>query len=449
MRDPSKPQKHFPYPPACHWTDTTQRSTSAARGRLEGKNLTDASPFRSTREDLRAVSSPLLLHTSVKRSKPTARNFTSWNTYICGRREADHCLQDCGARTTKGPRYSHGIVTAGASIHDSIRCGSSAGEMAVRMVWVWVNSRRCIRATLIATSFANHHPALLPSSGMGSARLPAELTDRIIDFCHNNKRTLSNCALTHSSWLAASRFHLFHTITTTGIHERTDRATQLKFNTRKRSSILPYIKTVKIESFANPNQVARLSNAAHLAHTIRQACDRGRLPIPPVHVTLRRYDSLWSLTLSLINDIVTCLKLSDVTFGHPNDVWPFLSSFPRLQHLELGGVGFNLGESGFPVERIFEGIPLTTIRITTSSMGFVIGSLAKVAGSLSYLEGFGIAYEDNRQGALLQLADAIQGKVKCLRFSADCYPGDERLDDWRPSTFDTGERPTGPLLLGS
>ena len=39
---------------------------------------------------------------------------------------------------------------------------------------------------------------------------PIELTDRIINFCYNDKTRLSNCALTHSSWLAANRFHLFY-----------------------------------------------------------------------------------------------------------------------------------------------------------------------------------------------------------------------------------------------
>jgi len=278
-----------------------------------------------------------------------------------------------------------------------------------------------------------------------SPRLPPELTDRIIDFCHNNKRTLSNCALTHSSWLAASRLHLFHTITTTGVHERVGRTTQLESIVSKssipphrRSSILPYIRTVRIESPASPYQAEQLGNAALLAQTIRQFRWHERLPTPSVHVTLSNIPYL--PPFSLVSDIVTRVKLLDVTFGHPSDIWPFLSSFPRLWYLELEGVGFNNSSgSGAPAEGIFNGIPLSTIRMTTASMGFVIDSLVKVAGSLSCLEDFGIAYQDIRQGALPQLADAIQKKVKCLRFTADCYPGDERNHEWRPSVFDLSE----------
>ena len=292
---------------------------------------------------------------------------------------------------------------------------------------------------------------------MGSPRLPPELTDRIIDFCHNDKKTLSNCALTHSSWLASSRLHLFHTITTTGIHgRRGDRATQLKSIIRRRSttlvlrefSIISYIKAVKavkIESFDNPDQVVRLKNATHLAHTIRQFCDREHIPRPSVHATLRgslsQNHAPSLLSFSLVSDTIIHVKLSRVTFGHRNDVWPFLSSFPQLRYLELEGVGFNNSAgSSSPADGIFNGIPLSTVRTTTESMGFIIDSLVTLAGSLSRLDDFGIAYQDIRQATLPQLADAIQRRIKCLRFTADCYPGDQRRNEWRPSAFDMGRQ---------
>ena len=286
---------------------------------------------------------------------------------------------------------------------------------------------------------------------MKSPRLPSELTDRIIDFSHNNKRTLSNCALTHSSWLAASRFHLFHTITTTGILERETRVTRLESIIRKRSSILPYIKTVKIRTLGSPDQFARLRAAADLTHAIHRFRDHERLPAPSVHATVRGslgYDYasfLWSF--SLVSGIVTHVKLSNVTFGHPDDIWSFLPSFPRLQYLELQGVGFNnSAESTYPSEEVFSGIPLSAIRVATASMGFVIGGLVIAASSLSHLEEFGIAYQDVRQGTLPQLADAIQRRVKCLRFTADCYPGPERGNEWRPPAFDMGKQ-TNPTPI--
>ena len=284
---------------------------------------------------------------------------------------------------------------------------------------------------------------------MGSSRLPPELTDRIIDFCHNDKGTLSNCALTHSSWLAASRFHLFHTITTTGFHRRTSRASQLASIVRRRSfalslrlsSVIPYIKAVKINSLANQDRVIRLRDAVDLACAIRLFCDRERQPVPSVHVNLSLFlggDAL--RRLSLVSGIVTHVKLSNATLCRPNDIWSFLSSFPRLQHLVLEDIGFiKSTESGFLAARTFNGVPLSTIRITTALEAPIIDSLIKVADSLSHLNDFGIIHKDIVRGALPRLADAIQRRVKCLRFTAGCYPADERGDGWRTSAFDMSE----------
>jgi hypothetical protein len=44
---------------------------------------------------------------------------------------------------------------------------------------------------------------------------PAELTDRIIDFLHSDKRALAACSLVCKSWIPASRCHLFREFTLT------------------------------------------------------------------------------------------------------------------------------------------------------------------------------------------------------------------------------------------
>ena len=288
-------------------------------------------------------------------------------------------------------------------------------------------------------------PPLFPHMiRVGSSCLPAELADRIIDFCHDHKRTLLSCALTHSSWLPTSRLHLFHTITSFG-ETRTTRAVELKSiinNTpisvsRRWPSILAYIKIVKIAS----SRSDRLANATYLAHAIRGFCSSRRLPSPSVHVSLSRFKSSQGVLLSLLNDTITHVELLNVTFTPGNDVWPFLSSLSRLQHLALSATEAN-EPSGYdlPTGTAFEGIPLSTLRMTTASMGFVVSSIIKIAGSLPQLEDFGIFYEDIRQEGLPQLADAIQRTVKCLRFSASCYPGDWRDTESRPSGSDISEK---------
>ncbi|KAJ7171119.1 hypothetical protein C8R46DRAFT_1349214 [Mycena filopes] len=46
-------------------------------------------------------------------------------------------------------------------------------------------------------------------------RLPSELEDAVIDFCHDDHGTLASCGLVCRAWLPASRYHLFCTISLT------------------------------------------------------------------------------------------------------------------------------------------------------------------------------------------------------------------------------------------
>lgn len=269
---------------------------------------------------------------------------------------------------------------------------------------------------------------------IGPPRLPVELTDRIIDFCHDNKKTLSNCSLTHSSWLPASRFHLFRSITLFGGQ---DGATQFEFITPKkpstlsrRWSILPYIRIVKIESFSTYRRAAQLESIAYLAHEIRRIRSIQHLSTPSVHVSLGQYlpgpgDAL-SSSLSLASDIVTHVKLLNAIFAHQNDVWPLISSFRRLRCLELSNVRFKYYMEGdLPAESLLRGVPLSTLRITTRVARFIISSLVRMADSMPHLDDFGVGYQHATQEALSGLAETIQRRVKCLRFSASCYSEDE------------------------
>ena len=165
-------------------------------------------------------------------------------------------------------------------------------------------------------------------------------------------------------------------------------------------------------------------NAAQLVHTIRHFCDFERLPAPFMHVVLGQpqpgpYILSWSL--SLASDLVTHLKFSFATFSHCSDIWQFLSSFPRLQFLELSNVGIDYtAEVSLPTEGLFDGVPLSALRITTAYMEFVISGLIKAADSLSQLDDFAITYQDNNQ-ELPRLAEVMQERVKCLRFNAGCH----------------------------
>lgn len=44
------------------------------------------------------------------------------------------------------------------------------------------------------------------------SHVPPELTDRIIDFLHNDQETLKRCSLACKAWLPASRYHLWYCV---------------------------------------------------------------------------------------------------------------------------------------------------------------------------------------------------------------------------------------------
>ncbi|OCH85884.1 hypothetical protein OBBRIDRAFT_697877, partial [Obba rivulosa] len=44
-------------------------------------------------------------------------------------------------------------------------------------------------------------------------KLPPELTDRIIDFLHDDPHSLTKCSLTCRSWMSVSRYQVYHSLT--------------------------------------------------------------------------------------------------------------------------------------------------------------------------------------------------------------------------------------------
>ena len=307
-----------------------------------------------------------------------------------------------------------------------------------------------------------HHPIRFMRS---LPRLPVELTDRIIDFCHDDKRTLSNCALTHSLWLPASHFHLFHTITFGTREEEVTLLRSIIYRrpltlSHRQPSILSYINVVKIEPLSSPNRPSRIGNAQHLAQDVRQFCKIKNLPIPSVHVKLSQFHPCpgsyitWSLFFR-IEDIVTQLQLLNVTIRHRKDIRPFLSSFPQLQHLEISNPTFESHLAGpaqgfYPhAERTFDDVPLSTLQIGTTSMEYFISTFLAEAGFLSHITDFGISYQDTGQGQLLELVGAIRKRVKRLRFSAGCYPGEKRDRESRPSASDPSQQIVPPRAIGN
>ena len=283
---------------------------------------------------------------------------------------------------------------------------------------------------------------------MGPPALAPELTDHIIDFLHDDKEALSVCALTHPTWLPASRFHLFSTITVDGADGAKDRSAALDLPSD--AQVLSYVRTVKIVSIVPDRRMSKLQDAVWFYWRIERAPSvpgSGSDPsnstphLPTVHLRLGSHCNLGDggilPALSEILGKVTHLEFSNPILSRRDDFWPFVSSFPTLHSLKVTSLAFHHhGDDRLPPQPQLKNIPLTKIRIDTMSMGFIIDSILAYADVLTSLEEFGILYADVMQTALGRVAEAIQRKVKVLRFSAICHPGTEPSRGRRPSAFD-------------
>jgi hypothetical protein len=276
--------------------------------------------------------------------------------------------------------------------------------------------------------------------------LAAELTDHIIDFLHADKQALSACALTHPTWLGASRFHLFSTITLDADGGTGDRIEALRRLAGGRTlPVLSYVRTVKVVSMVSEHRTSRLGDVVSLYQSMIRCrpseSDGSTADLPTIQLCMGRYCNLGDggifPALSQISEEVTHLEFSSPILSRRDDLWPFVSSFPNLRSLEVLDLAFHHhGNNKLPPQPRLKKLPLAKIRIDTMSMGFVIDSLLAYANVLTSLEEFGILYEDVRQTALVTVAEAIQERVKVLRFSANGHSGSEYERNRRPSAFD-------------
>ena len=129
--------------------------------------------------------------------------------------------------------------------------------------------------------------------------------------------------------------------------------------------MLSYVKIIEINPLPRHDSLSQFNYAHRLIYEIRRFCDLGHLPVPPVH--LNQFHAGLGLGirpswLPLVGDLVTRVQLLGATFTHFNPMWPFLSSFPRLQYLELPRIEFTFPPGHTPpAEGIFDGIPLSTL----------------------------------------------------------------------------------------
>ncbi|RPD53069.1 hypothetical protein L226DRAFT_347986 [Lentinus tigrinus ALCF2SS1-7] len=101
---------------------------------------------------------------------------------------------------------------------------------------------------------------------LSKPHFPAELVDVVIDFLHDDPRTLKTCALVSRSWLISSRYHLFHTYT---ISDRL-KAQNCVIFFKITPDVAPYVRRLEVKrGFDHFIEFSELVNVLHSLPSIR------------------------------------------------------------------------------------------------------------------------------------------------------------------------------------
>ncbi|KAI0639805.1 hypothetical protein C8Q77DRAFT_87377 [Trametes polyzona] len=163
-------------------------------------------------------------------------------------------------------------------------------------------------------------------------RLPLELTDYIVDFLHEDARTLAVCAHVSRSWAPAARFHLFRSV----VLQDHSFASSFQRLLGTAPDLGYYVRELTIAKFVSATEVTPAKSVPSVEDAL-----------PGVFVHLPHLRSLTLAHLDLKD--VTHFKairhssLSEVTFSYCQfadfaDIVDFINSFPSLAKLSIAGL---------------------------------------------------------------------------------------------------------------
>ena len=187
-------------------------------------------------------------------------------------------------------------------------------------------------------------PSGLSSHRMRSfkERLPAELTDRVIDHLHSDKLALATCSLVCKTWLPASRYHFFQTtirLTKRNIHSLVDLLNSPASTFFDHKLNVKIVRTPVSDGFQGANYIFDT-----LSHHLF------RLKIESLSLSCMEWD-ISGETLGEIFEYfatIPALSLRDVMFSTPHQFIPFLKSFLSLESLSLHNITFGIHDHTTP-----------------------------------------------------------------------------------------------------
>lgn len=251
--------------------------------------------------------------------------------------------------------------------------------------------------------------------------IPPEIVDRIIDYIHEDTKTLIACSLVARDWVPSTRLHLFAKLSLLSAHEVARFAELDSFA----PNIIHYCQELSIgtnNKFDNPSTWP------------------GFLPFigtPPLTISERvdRFVSLHTLHFrgfpsgvksSLISPLVeisgknTTITFTDSSLESCYDLWKILRLFPNLERVHVSDLGYSSsGEGRLAIAPSYcHSPPIVSFSLHTYCQGFVLEQLAAPPYPLPHLRSLEIHHTDQQQQHLNSIATKYQDAITTLKFSA-------------------------------
>lgn len=158
--------------------------------------------------------------------------------------------------------------------------------------------------------------------------VPPEITDRIIDFLHNDDPALLNCSLVCKQWTPSSRYHLFHTVQASGLNGQRKLASMLESTPQ----LGQYVRVVYIMiryDVTTTSICQKLANLTDLQLINCDICDIGAFA-----------------NLLAMFPALTHLGLRDCSFStaNPGNIGSDVALPKGIESLDLSQIQFNLPE---------------------------------------------------------------------------------------------------------
>lgn len=154
-------------------------------------------------------------------------------------------------------------------------------------------------------------------------QIPPEVIDYIVDFLHDDYKTLANCSLTCRSWLPRARYHKFSSMRVT--HDTRDKYLKLLHTC---PDVWPYIQRLRLDAFGSRTPWTEWGIVALTNH------------LPNLHsLTLKGFSILTTLPLESVAHLRE-LMFHSCYFTSLDTLLSTLVSISSLQMLSLQGLAF-------------------------------------------------------------------------------------------------------------